>query len=796
MTSAGTLLIDLRASQFNGDRGIPAYVQSLTAELIRRAADHRWLLLHDPRWPLPIQAGELATGAEWQTAKQLERDRSVRIDGVLTGCFFLPDHRCGAEHLWPAWLARHRPRRTGIVYDLVPLLFPDRYLHRPRVRRHYLDALRVLRQSDHVYAISHATRRDTIRHAAIDPARVTCIYGDIDHRKRQLMQLPAAATSGLPSKYGLRQPYCICVGGDDWRKNMAATVRAFVIFRASHPDHQLVIVCKLSAERINELQQLAAALGIPSGTMICTGFIPDEDLVGLVRHASLLVYPSLYEGLGLPVLEAYGCGTPAVGSNSSSVAELILPELACDPGDPAAIAAVMHRATVDERLRSRSLSFGRRLLDEELGWGRAADRVLEHLTAQAAPPAPPGRAATNRQRVAVVGALPPARTGIAAFTLRFFQSDQWLTTLYEANQVARLPQQANLLASTRLLPVESLPAALLRGRHETTIFVLGNSPHHGKVLDAMFRTRGMPTRRLAYLHEVALESLLRARLGAEAERLPNAPASPDETADDCHRRIETVPDWITRALAAKPDLGRGLWLLAEHAALDGLIVNSEACRDLIRTVLGARADRWTIDVVFLPVVMEYRPPSCLPAGFGPLRIGTFGLASDTKQLDLLVAATRILGRNRAVELVIAGWEARRYCRRAGLDRLPGIEVLDSPDDPSLSAAMRGVHVAVQLRSPTFGESSGVVSQLLAAGMPIVVTAAGSFAELPTELVSFVPPTCSAEALAAAIAAAALTVRGDRRRAELLAGRSPAAFAASLAAILAAQPRPDPVPLSA
>ena len=189
---------------------------------------------------------------------------------MLTGCFFLPDHRCGPDELWPAWLARQRPRWTGIVYDLVPLLFPDRYLARPRARRHYLDALRLLRQSDHLFAISHATRRDTIRHAAVDPARIACIYGDIDHRKRQLMQIPAAATAGVPARYGLRGPYCVCIGGDDWRKNMAAAVRGFAAFRGRHPDYQLAIVCKLSAERIAELERLAAGLGLPAGAVICT----------------------------------------------------------------------------------------------------------------------------------------------------------------------------------------------------------------------------------------------------------------------------------------------------------------------------------------------------------------------------------------------------------------------------------------------------------------------------------------------------------------------------------------------
>mgnify|MGYP002630071279 FL=1 len=767
MTSPATILVDLRGAQFDGDRGIPAYAQSLTAELIRRSGSHRWLLLHDPRRPLPTRADELAAGGTWCTAADLDHGRSPRIDAVLTGCFFLPDHRCGPDELWPAWLARQRPRWTGIVYDLVPLLFPDRYLARPRARRHYLDALRLLRQSDHLFAISHATRRDTIRHAAVDPARIACIYGDIDHRKRQLMQIPAAATAGVPARYGLRGPYCVCIGGDDWRKNMAAAVRGFAAFRGRHPDYQLAIVCKLSAERIAELERLAAGLGLPAGAVICTGFVPDEDLVGLVCHSTLLVYPSLYEGLGLPVLEAYGCGTPVVGSNTSSIAELILPELACDPADPASIAAAMHRATTDHPLRRRGLAFGRRLLTDELGWDRAADRVLAALV--------PGRrraiAPTAVERVAVVAALPPARTGIAPYSLRFLQSPRWQTTFYEANPAARLTEQADLLPTSRVLPVEALPAALLRGRHQTALFVLGNSSHHAKVLDVMVRTRGMPGRRLAYLHEAALESLFRGWRGDDHGQLPDVPPP------------GVAADWIVRAVSAKPEIGRGLRLLAEAGDLDGLVVNSVACRDLVQAVLGPLADRWTIHVAFLPIVAESDPAGGASAGPGPLRIGSFGLAGDTKRLDLLVAAADILGRRRDVRLVIAGWEARRYCRRSGLDRRAGVEVHDSPDDAALAAAMRSVHVAVQLRSPTFGESSGVVSQLLALGTPVVVTGAGSFTELPPELAGCVPADCSPDALATAIEAAATTEESDRRRQELLTARSPEAFADRILEIL-------------
>ncbi|MFM1902726.1 MAG: hypothetical protein RLZZ440_626, partial [Planctomycetota bacterium] len=287
---------------------------------------------------------------------------------------------------------------------------------------------------------------------------------------------------------------------------------------------------------------------------------------------------------------------------------------------------------------------------------------------------------------------------------------------------------------------------------------------------ALMQTRGTAARRIAYLHEAALESLFRAWLGPAAEQLPAPP------------RPTAAAPWIERAIQAKPDLGQALLFLVRHAELDGLIVNSAACRDLIRTLLGSHADRWTIDVAFLPIEDTAAVSRLRTAG--SLRIGTFGLAGDAKQIDLVGQALAHLRRHRPVELVIAGWEAGRYCRRTGLDRRADVTVLDSPGEATLATAMQSVDVAVQLRAPTFGESSGVVSQLLGLGTPVVVTAEGSFAELPAPLVSPVPANCTPIALAAAIEVAADHPATPDERARLLAAWSPAAYADRLVALLA------------
>lgn len=560
MTTPATVLVDLRVTQINGDRGIPAYSQSLTLALARRYPAHHWLLLHDPQRPLPARAPELAAHARWCTTADLESPDLPAVDVLFTACFFfVPQKGPTFDAIVPPVVWRNRPRRMGIVYDLIPLLFPDRYLTNEHARRLYLESLDVMRASDHLFAISHATRRDTILRAAIDPRRVHCIYGDIDQAKQAIMARPASETAEVPARHGLDGPYCAYVGGDDWRKNLNTAVRAFAQFWRTHPTHRLAIVCKLSDERIAALHHLAANEGLPPGVLVCTGFVSDVDLVGLVRHADMVVFPSLYEGLGLPVLEAYGCGTPVVGSNTSSVAELVLPELACDPRDPSAIADAMGRLVAEPSLREASLALGRRLMAEELGWARAAERVMEHIEERPSPTVvvakAPGVERRTTSHVALITGLPAGDLRSRARSLPSLAGIACRFTVYDASRRYCLTPPSTCTQPPRVLPVEVLPAALLRGRHDLAVFVLDASANDMAITESLERTRRTPSRRLLWLRPAALSELTR---------------------DDSGR---------TRFLR-----------LVREGEIDGLIVDTQACRDRVQRVLEASECRVPIEV--------------------------------------------------------------------------------------------------------------------------------------------------------------------------------------------------------
>jgi len=763
-----TFLVDLRVAQYNGDRGIPAYCQSLVRQICVEHPDERYLFLWDDRLPQPAWAKTFERHGRWVLEEAIDRGQQGRIDVLLTACFFLPLHGRGSDYLYPDWLRLHQPHRLGIVYDLIPYLYPERYLSKDEARLPYLDAFRLMRGYDRLFAISQATRQDTIRLAGVPPEKIVCVYGDIDHRKRSLIEQGGPADADVAQRFGLHGPYCVYIGGDDWRKNMDGMVHAFAHFHARHPDRQLAIVCKLTPERIARFQMQAASLGVRPGTIVFTGYVSDEDLVAITRQAEMMVYPSLYEGLGLPVLEAYGCGVPVVGSNTSSIKELVIPELGCDPQQPAAISAVMERLIREPHLRAASLAYGRRLL-AGLGWRPAAAKVMEALL-----PPPP---AVPTGEIAVVGALPPARTAIAPYTLAHLQSPSWRTDFFEANPGPMCAADQDLLPGNRAFPAEVLAPALARGRHDTVIFVLGNSAHHAKVLQAAISTRlGCRQRRLAYLHEANLALLLRAYLGTRFYDLP--PSSP----------AGGEKPWIKRALEAAPEIGSGLRFLAETAGFDGLIVNSHACRDLIRAALGPAADRWTIDVAFHPVVPVPAPDRSPTTG--PLHVGTFGTGGDSKRLDIVARAIDLLARTRPVRLTVAGWAAARHCQAVGIAALPFVEIHDAIDDERLEELMRTVDVAVQLRTPTHGESSGAVARLLGLGQQVVVTDEGSFTELPPALVTGVPAACEPARLAAAIEAAASRRPDAATVCAALEPFSPQAFEARLAEVLGLEYRAD------
>ncbi len=279
--------------------------------------------------------------------------------------------------VWPVWARSPRHALVVTLHDLIPLLFADQYIPHSGAKLNYMTRLGLVRRADVVLTISRATARDAVTWLGLDPARVRVVYEDCDPAFGPTSQPAEQVLANLQVRLPrLRAGFCLYVASEDWRKNLERTLEAF---SRLDPDlrggHQLVIACQLSERTQGRLLALAARLGIADDVLL-TGAVSDSELKGLYQACRLFTFPSLYEGFGLPPLEAMRCGAPVIAADNSSLPELVdWPEARFDARDIEAMAAVMVRGLTDEGYRSRLFEMGRRMAPQ-FSWRRTVELSL------------------------------------------------------------------------------------------------------------------------------------------------------------------------------------------------------------------------------------------------------------------------------------------------------------------------------------------------------------------------------------------------------------------------------------
>jgi glycosyltransferase involved in cell wall biosynthesis len=255
------------------------------------------------------------------------------------------------------------------IHDLAFLRWPEQV---PARRYRYLSAAvkAATKQAARIIAVSESTKADLVELLAVDPARVSVTHLGVDDRFR----LPSSEDRmAFLHRQGLVRPYVLAVGNLEPRKNLPGLLRAFARLAPEVP-HDLVLVGAegwLTGEIHATLDELR--LG---GRVRMTGFVEDADLPAWYGAADLFVYPSLYEGFGLPVLEAMACGAPVVTSNVSSLPEVAGDAaLLVDPSDVDSIAEEMRRGLTDAALAFDLRRRGQ-LRAADFTWDRTAEQTV------------------------------------------------------------------------------------------------------------------------------------------------------------------------------------------------------------------------------------------------------------------------------------------------------------------------------------------------------------------------------------------------------------------------------------
>ena len=215
----------------------------------------------------------------------------------------------------------------------------------------------VARRARAVACPTQSARREAIDVLGLDPDRVQVISGSVSPLFRPLPE--RSTIDAALAKYGLMPGYLLFVGTIEPRKNLLRLARAFATLRREGADAQLVI-CGRWGWKSRDLLPAIGRLGI-ADAVVFTRFAPDDDLVALLNGATAFVYPSLYEGFGLPIVEAFACGTPVVTSDRGAMAEVAGgAALLADPASDESLTDALRRALSDgaerDRLRAAGLA--------------------------------------------------------------------------------------------------------------------------------------------------------------------------------------------------------------------------------------------------------------------------------------------------------------------------------------------------------------------------------------------------------------------------------------------------------
>lgn len=377
--------VGIDASSWENERGFGRFTRNLVAALAARESEFRYTLLFDqtPTRAVPENVEVVIAGADKSMA-EASTGKAVR-----GGADLLTMARSAARlkadiFFYPAvysYFPKLGSSRSVVCYhDTIPerfpdLIFPSKFNFRLWQAKCWLANL----QAKRVMTISAASARDLTEILKIRPARIDvitegaeAIFAPIDDPARLEAR---RAASGIPQD----APLLVYVGGFNRHKNVLRLIEAMPAILDAHPETRLAIVGRTSGARfwdnVDELQNRAASDAKASGRIVFTGEIGDPELAELLNAATALVFPSLWEGFGLPAVEAMSCGTPVLCSDRGSLLEVVGENgLFFDPCSPADIAAQTIRLLSDPHLQAQQRA---RALEQaqKFSWEKGAERA-------------------------------------------------------------------------------------------------------------------------------------------------------------------------------------------------------------------------------------------------------------------------------------------------------------------------------------------------------------------------------------------------------------------------------------
>ncbi|MDO5690957.1 MAG: glycosyltransferase [Pseudomonadota bacterium] len=775
------LIVDLQAAQAsNRSRGIGRYALSLVQHLTMQKNEHEVILVLNGGFPDSVADIQnafkgLMDSCRIQVWNSLAPDpaqgpgtrvhddcRAIMLEAFIAS--LNPDMVliCSLFEGWGDAAITSIGNYTRIpcavvLYDLIPLLRPELYLTHAPFEKWYFEKLVQLNRSDLLLAISESSRNEALTHLDMPANRTVCISSACGSQF-QPQVIDHDAIEKLKNKYGIHKPFVLYTGGIDPRKNVEGLIHAFSLLPAGmRRKLQLVVVCSVHNADRQRLLKLASERTLRGDDFLLTGHVPEADLVTLYNACRLFVFPSLHEGFGLPVLEAMQCGKAVVAARTSSLPEVVgRDDVLFDPLNHQEMADRMSSVLSDNALRAELEKHGLER-SKNYSWQKTADAVWlaleQYLATHASKKQPtaagttPTPAARPLLRMAYLSPLPPEKSGISDYSaellrelVRWYQvdlitdqteiNDSWLKSHCQIRTIAWLKQHAK--------------------SYDRVLYHFGNSHFHAHMFDLLEEIPGV-----VVLHDFFLSGI------------------------QAHREIQNPGTWAwARALQAShgysavqsrflaEDTANVVWkyptnLPVLQNAL-GMIVHSRYNQQLAQQWYGPTfSNEWAvINLMRQPAVKTDRQAARAALGLATdaFVVCSFGMLGPGKLnhrlLDAWLASPLselpnahlvLVGENHPGEY---GQQLIQVMQAAGA--ASPIVITGWVDQDTFQQYLAATDLAIQLRGNTRGETSAAVLDCMNHGLPVIVNAHGSLAELPRDAVWMLPDAFTDEQLASAL----------------------------------------------
>jgi len=748
--------VDVRPLQFDAyrERGTGRFLSSLLPALRRLNADAQLLLIYAADRPppavfppecnwefvplkLPFSVPELPA-----TSPHADPDLEFQFDSAMEA--FLAEQRVDLFHnpypfAWEFYVPRrlHAVRSVVTILDVIPLVYRQEYLEPfgHKLKESFADRLGAAVYAQRVQTISATSARDIVRFAGIPAEKVDIIYPGVG---RDFYPLDPEEGAEERRRLGLTSRYVFSLLGFHHSKNLRRTIQAFGRLPATvRRELCLVILSRLSAEQRRTVESWIAAEGLTGAVHLLEG-ASHRALLALYSGASAVLHAALYEGFGLPVLEAMACAAPVVASDISVLREIGGEAvLYVDPSDPDAIAAGLARVLEDRPLQERMRAAGLQRA-QLFSWERAAQALLRsYQAALAGPRSSTGASApvflpsaTRRLRLSFWSPFNPKLSGISDYSeslvaaLRRYADVDCYVEGYQ-------PSNRPLADTLPFYDARAYPQISAARPYDLDLYQIGNNALHRYIYRQALQRPGIIT-----LHDVVLYYLIYHTLVKDGD---------------------TSAFWAEVAYSEGPAVAER----ARREYLRGRINDYELAlhRRIVEASLGTIVhSRWAAERI-APVAVG--PVQVIPMGctvFPPddgrfarvarallgwpvdgLVIGVFGIMHRVKRVETVVRVYRRLRREfPQIALVLMGpvdptaWPlVNELQQHPDAALAEGIHVYPAYASAEvLLTAMLAVDMGVNLRNPTAGETSATLHTMLGMGKPVIVSDIGTYREYP------------------------------------------------------------------